>query len=62
MIHPALFVRKSVHDRLGLYLHKRFLNAADFAFELSITGGLTFTIVVGSLSLLFSVTCARLPI
>lgn len=36
VIHPALFVRKSVHDRLGLYLHKRFLNAADFAFELEL--------------------------
>ena len=34
VIHPALFVRKSVHGRLGLYQHKRFLNACDYAFEL----------------------------
>ena len=36
VIHPALFVRKSVHDRLGLYQHKRFLNACDYAFELEL--------------------------
>lgn len=36
VIHPALFVRKAVHDRLGLYQHKRFLNACDYAFELEI--------------------------
>ena len=36
VIHPALFVRKSVHDRLGLYQHERFLNAGDFAFELEL--------------------------
>jgi glycosyltransferase involved in cell wall biosynthesis len=32
VIHPALFVRRSVHDRLGLYEHKKFLNACDFNF------------------------------
>lgn len=36
VIHPALFVRKPVHDRLGLYQHKRFLNACDYAFELEL--------------------------
>jgi glycosyltransferase involved in cell wall biosynthesis len=36
VIHPALFVRKAVHDRLGLYQHKRFLNACDFAFEMEL--------------------------
>ena len=36
VIHPTLFVRKSVHDRLGLYEHKRFLNACDYAFELEL--------------------------
>ena len=36
VIHPALFVRKKMHDVLGLYQHKRFLNACDFAFELDL--------------------------
>jgi glycosyltransferase involved in cell wall biosynthesis len=36
VIHPALFVRRSVHDKLGLYPHKRFLNSADYAFELEL--------------------------
>ena len=34
VIHPTLFVRKSVHDQLGLYRHKEFLNACDFEFIL----------------------------
>lgn len=29
VIHPALFVRKSVHDRIGLYRYDKFLNACD---------------------------------
>ncbi|HEY0552580.1 MAG TPA: glycosyltransferase family 2 protein [Verrucomicrobiae bacterium] len=32
VIHPALFVRKAVHGRLGLYRCDKFLNAGDFAF------------------------------
>lgn len=36
VIHPALFVRKRMHDRLGLYQAERFLNACDFAFELEL--------------------------
>src|SRR5204863_8787955 len=36
VIHPALFVRRAVHERLGLYDYKRFLNACDFAFELEL--------------------------
>jgi glycosyltransferase involved in cell wall biosynthesis len=36
VIHPALFVRKSTHNRLGLYQHERFLNACDYAFELEL--------------------------
>jgi len=36
VIHPALFVRRSVHDRLGLYDYKRFLNACDYSFELEL--------------------------
>jgi GT2 family glycosyltransferase len=34
LIHPTLFVRKSVHDRLGLYRHKEFLNTCDYEFIL----------------------------
>lgn len=34
VIHPTLFVRKSVHDRLGLYRHREFLNACDCEFIL----------------------------
>jgi glycosyltransferase involved in cell wall biosynthesis len=30
--HQALFVRKSVHDRIGLYRHKDYLNACDYEF------------------------------
>jgi hypothetical protein len=36
VIHPALFVRRTVYNTLGLYQHKRFLNAADFAFEMDV--------------------------
>ena len=36
VIHPTLFVRKSVHDKFGVYDHKRFLNTCDFAFELEL--------------------------
>ena len=32
--HQALFVRKSVYDRLGGYRHKEFLNSADYEFKL----------------------------
>lgn len=36
VVHPTLFVRKSVHDRLGLYRHKEFLNCCDGDFLLRI--------------------------
>src|ERR1051326_4718478 len=32
--HQALFVRKTVYDRLGGYRHKDFLNSADYEFKL----------------------------
>jgi glycosyltransferase involved in cell wall biosynthesis len=32
--HQALFVRKTVYERLGGYRHKEFLNAADYEFKL----------------------------
>lgn len=34
VIHQTLFVRKAVHDRLGLYRHKEFLNSCDGDFIL----------------------------
>ena len=34
VIHQTLFVRKSVHDRLGLYRHKDYLNCCDYEFIL----------------------------
>jgi len=34
VIHQTLFVKKAVHDRLGLYRHKEFLNSADYDFIL----------------------------
>jgi glycosyltransferase involved in cell wall biosynthesis len=34
IIHQTLFVKKSVHDRLGLYRHKDFLNGCDYDFIL----------------------------
>ena len=34
VIHPTLFVKKDVYDRLGLYRDKEFLNAADGEFIL----------------------------
>ncbi len=34
VMHPTLFVKKSLHDRLGLYRHKEFLNCCDFDFIL----------------------------
>jgi len=34
VVHPTLFVRKSVHDRLGLFRHERFLNSCDYDFLL----------------------------
>jgi glycosyltransferase involved in cell wall biosynthesis len=34
VIHQTLFVRKSVHDRLGLYRHEDFLNSCDYEFIL----------------------------
>jgi len=36
VIHQTLFVKKSLHDRLGLYKHKEFLNSADFDFILEL--------------------------
>jgi len=36
VIHQTLFVRKAVHDRLGLYKHKEFLNSCDFDFILEL--------------------------
>jgi len=30
VVHPTLFVRKTVHDRLGVFRHKQFLNCADY--------------------------------
>jgi len=32
--HQTLFVRKTVHDRIGVYRHKEFPHAADFEFKL----------------------------
>ena len=34
VVHPTLFVRKSVHDRLGLFRHKQFINCSDYDFLL----------------------------
>ncbi len=34
VIHQTLFVRKAVHDRLGLYRHKDYLNCCDVEFIL----------------------------
>jgi glycosyltransferase involved in cell wall biosynthesis len=34
VVHQTLFVKKTVHDRLGLYRHEHFLNACDFDFIL----------------------------
>jgi len=34
VIHQTLFVRKTLHDRLGLYRHKQFLNCCDYDFIL----------------------------
>src|SRR5262249_53868479 len=34
VIHQTLFVRKAVHDRIGLYRHKDFLNCCDYEFVL----------------------------
>lgn len=36
VIHQTLFVKKTIHDRLGLYRHKDFLNCCDFDFILSL--------------------------
>ncbi|HTI97941.1 MAG TPA: glycosyltransferase family 2 protein [Dongiaceae bacterium] len=33
--HPTLFVRRALHDRLGLYRHKEFKNCCDWAFILA---------------------------
>jgi len=32
VIHQTLFVKRELHDRLGYYAHKEFLNACDFDF------------------------------
>jgi glycosyltransferase involved in cell wall biosynthesis len=34
VIHPTLFVRRSLHDRLGFFRHKEFLNCSDYDFLL----------------------------
>ena len=34
VMHQTLFVKKSVHDRIGLYRHKLFLNSCDYEFTL----------------------------
>jgi len=34
VIHQALFVKRSVHDRLGFYRHKEFRNSCDYDFIL----------------------------
>jgi glycosyltransferase involved in cell wall biosynthesis len=34
VIHPTLFIRKSVHDRIGLYRHKEYMNCCDYEFIL----------------------------
>ena len=34
VIHQTLFVRKLVHDRIGFYRHKDFLNCCDYEFIL----------------------------
>jgi glycosyltransferase involved in cell wall biosynthesis len=36
VIHQTLFVKKSLHERLGLYRHKQFLNCCDYDFILSL--------------------------
>jgi glycosyltransferase involved in cell wall biosynthesis len=36
VIHQTLFVRKHVHDRLGLYRYKTFLNCGDYDFILEL--------------------------
>jgi glycosyltransferase involved in cell wall biosynthesis len=36
VMHPTLFVKKAVHDRLGFYRHKEFLNSCDFDFILQL--------------------------
>jgi glycosyltransferase involved in cell wall biosynthesis len=36
VIHQTLFVKRSLHDRLGLYKHKEFLNSCDFDFILEL--------------------------
>jgi glycosyltransferase involved in cell wall biosynthesis len=36
VIHQTLFVKKSVHDRLGVYKYKEFLNCCDYDFILEL--------------------------
>ncbi|HKQ37606.1 MAG TPA: glycosyltransferase family 2 protein [Verrucomicrobiae bacterium] len=36
VIHQTLFVRRKVHDRLGLYRHQEFKNACDYDFILKL--------------------------
>jgi GT2 family glycosyltransferase len=36
VIHQTVFVKKAVHDRLGLYRYKEFLNCCDFDFILQL--------------------------
>jgi glycosyltransferase involved in cell wall biosynthesis len=39
VIHQTLFVKKTVHDRFGLYRHKEFLNCCDYDFILRLGKG-----------------------
>ena len=34
VIHQTLFVKKALHDRIGLYRHKEFFNCCDYEFIL----------------------------
>ena len=36
VIHPTLFVKKSLHDRLGLYRYQEFFNCCDWDFILTL--------------------------
>ena len=36
VIHQTLFVRRALHERLGLYKHQEFLNSCDFDFILEL--------------------------
>ena len=36
VIHQTLFVRKPVHDRIGMYRHKEYMNCCDYEFILNL--------------------------